>query len=116
MKNLIDNSVVQHNSNPPLRWIANWAGLIGSSGLLNMSYLEDEAQTDTFRYKFYVWKWDTFWPIYRKYGTFYTMDIDLNDNAWNEYDENGVPYWDFVEENTNDAFRVIEPKGRNQYV
>lgn len=64
---------VVHNSRPPLRWIANLFGSIGSSGLLEISYLEDENKTNTFKYKYYGWLWDTFWPIYDKYGTVYRL-------------------------------------------
>jgi len=67
---------VIHNSRPPLRWIANLFGSIASSGLLEISYLEDEDKTDTFKYKYYGWLWDTFWPTYQKYGTFYKLKND----------------------------------------
>jgi len=132
MRNFMDSSVVEHKSKPPLRWIANWAGSIASSGLLKISYMEDEGMTDTFRYKFHGWKWDTFWPIYQKYGTTYKMDMDLSGEAWDDYDENGIPYWEktgtvdpfpypevtgtkewawrFVDPWTGDAFRVINPR------
>jgi hypothetical protein len=53
-KSILDNSIAEHKSRPPLRWIANWAGSIASSGLLEISYLEDEGKTDTFRYKFHL--------------------------------------------------------------
>jgi len=112
----LDNAVVKHQSKPPLRWIANWAGSIASSGLLEVSYMEDEGMTDTFRYKFHGWKWDTFWPLYEKYGTTYRLDMDLSGPGWDDYDENGVPYWekwdlwDYEDEETGDAFRIIERK------
>lgn len=120
----MDSSVVEHNSRPPLRWIANWAGSIASSGLLKISYLEDEGKINTLRYKFHGWKWDTFWPLYQKYGTIYKMDMDLSGKAWDDYDENGIAYWEktgtadpdykqpwrFVDPWTGDAFRVINPK------
>lgn len=67
-------------SKPPLRWIANLAGSLGSYGLLEISYMEDEGKTNTFRYKYYGWLWDTFWPIYDKWGTFYTV-------KWKEEEE-----------------------------
>lgn len=121
MRNFLDNSIVTHKSKPPLRWIANWAGSIGSSGLLKISYLEDEGKIDTFRYKYNGWKWDLFWPIYQKYGTYYTLDTDMSGPAWDDYDENGVAYWektgtvdpeyhhwDYVDEETSDAFRIIK--------
>lgn len=62
-------------SRPPLRWIANLAGSIASSGLLDVSYMEDKGYTG-WRYKFNLWKWDTFFPIYKKYGTFYEVEIE----------------------------------------
>lgn len=66
-------SIRTDRSRPPLRWIANLAGSIASSGLLKISYLEDEDKTNTFKYKYNVWLWDTFWPIYDRWGTFYTL-------------------------------------------
>jgi hypothetical protein len=112
-KSLLDNSIIEHKSYPPLRWIANWAGSIASSGLLEISYMEDEGMTDTFRYKFHGWKWDTFWPLYQKYGTTYRLDMDLSGPGWDDYDKDGVPYWekwhwDFEDEATGDAFRIID--------
>jgi hypothetical protein len=113
-KSILDDSIAEHKSRPPLRWIANWAGSIASSGLLEISYLEDEGKTDTFRYKFHAWKWDTFWPLYREYGTAYRLRMDLSGKEWDDYDENGVPYWekwelwDYEDEETGDAFRIIK--------
>jgi len=82
--------------------------------------MEDYGYTG-WRYKFNLWKWDTFWPIYNKYGTFYILDIDMSGPGWDDYDENGVPYWekagfadpdynpwDFEDYETGDAFRVIK--------
>lgn len=83
-RSILDNSVAIHKSRPPLRWIANLAGSIGSSGLLEISYMEDDGYTG-WRYKFNLWKWDTFWPIYDKWGTSYIFDFNI--------DENGVPDW-----------------------
>jgi len=63
---------VIHNSLPPLRWIANFAGSIASAGLLDISYMEDAGYTG-WRYKLKLFLWDTFWPIYDKYGTVYRL-------------------------------------------
>lgn len=102
---------VIHQSRPPLRWIANLSGSIASKNILKLSYMEDDG-IKGFRYKYYGWLWDTFWPIYRKYGTFYKLDTDLSGSGWDDYDEDGVPYWeefhwDFIDEETGDAFKVI---------
>ena len=120
---MLDNSIVVHKSKPPLRWIANWAGTIASSGILDVSYMEDEGYTG-WRYKLNLWKWDTFWPIYNKYGTFYILDTDMSGPGWDDYDENGIPYWektgmadpdyfppwDFEDAETGDAFRVVRKR------
>jgi hypothetical protein len=67
-----DNWKVIHKSRPPLRWIANLSGEIASSGLLDMTYMEEDGYTG-WRYKFRLWKWKTFWPLYEKYGTYYKL-------------------------------------------
>lgn len=127
-RSILDNSVVEHNSKPPLRWIANLAGSIASKNMLKLSYMEDDG-IKGFRYKYYGWLWDTFWPIYQKYGTFYKLlDMDMSGPGWDDYDENGVPYWeklgvvdpdydqldyeqyhwDYIDYETGDAFKVIK--------
>jgi hypothetical protein len=65
-------------SRPPLRWIANLAGSIASRGLLDISYMEDNGYTG-WRYKVNLFLWDTFYPIYNKYGTFYEVDFGDED-------------------------------------
>ena len=50
MRNFLDDSIVEHNSRPPLRWIANWAGSIASKNMLELSYMEDEGLDKGFRY------------------------------------------------------------------
>jgi len=129
LRNFLDDSIVEHKSKPPLRWIANWAGSIASKNMLELSYMEDEGLDKGFRYKYYGWLWDTFWPIYSKYGTFYRLNMDMSGPGWNDYDENGVPYWektgtvdpdyeydefhwDYIDEETGDAFKVINFGGK----
>jgi len=121
MRNFLDDSVVTHKSRPPLRWIANWAGSRASKSLLTLSYLEEDEITSGFRYKLNCEIWDNLWPIYDKYGTYYTLNMDMRGKAWDDYDEDGVPYWekagfadpdynpwDFEDDETGDAFRVIQ--------
>ena len=97
------DSVPIHKSKPPLRWIANWAGNLASRGILDVSYMEENAYTG-WRYKVNLFLWNTFWPIYDKFGTTYVFDFDI--------DEDGNPdweywHWDYVDEETGDAFKVI---------
>ena len=65
-------------SRPPLRWIANIAGSLASSGILKISYMEEEDYTG-WRYKVNLFLWDTFYPIYDKYGTFYEVETGDED-------------------------------------
>lgn len=128
-KSILHNSTAEHKSKPPLRWIANWAGSIASKNILKVSYMEEDGKDKGFRYKYYGWLWDTFWPIYEKYGTWYKLNWDMSGEEWNDYDENGVPYWertgtvdpdynydefhwDYVDPETNDAFKVINYGGK----
>ena len=117
MRNFLDNSIRVDNSKPPLRWIANWAGSIAGSAIMRVSYAEEYEKNYGIRYKFNGWLWDTLWPIYSKYGTFYKLDMDMSGAGWDDYDADGIPYWekweewDFVDEETDDAFRIIYKSG-----
>lgn len=66
-------------SRPPLRWIANLAGSIASKGLLEISYMEDNGNTGL-RYKYYGFLWDKLWPIYDRWGTFYKIKTDREED------------------------------------
>lgn len=68
-----------HKCRPPLRWIANLAGSIATSGILDISYMQDNGYTG-WRYKFNLWKWNTFWPLYNKYGTTYELDRHIEED------------------------------------
>lgn len=69
---------VIHQSRRPLRWIANLAGSIGSRGLLDISYMEDAGYTG-WRYKVNLFLWDTLYPIYNKYGTYYKLKTEIEE-------------------------------------
>lgn len=115
------DSVKVNNSRPPLRWIANLAGSLASSSIMRISWAEEDQKSYGIAYKINSLIWKTCWPIYYKYGTFYKLDIDMSDKKWDDYDENGIPYWektgtvdpdyeplwDFEDEETGDAFRVV---------
>jgi len=89
---------------------------MASKSLLTISYLEDDGIESGFRYKLNCEIWDNLWPIYDKYGTSYKLNWDLSGPEWDDYDEDGVPYWekwdlwDYEDEETGDAFRIIEGK------
>ena len=119
MQKFYDNSIVEHKSIPPLRWFANMCGSIAGWAIMRVSY-HDELENFGWRYKLHSFIWKITWPIYYKFGTLYVFDYDMNGDGWNDYDSEGVPYWektgfvdpdyeqawDYVDDN-GDAFRVV---------
>jgi hypothetical protein len=91
-------------------------GSISGWAILKAAYL-DEIEDFGRKYNFYSFIWRITWPAYYRFGTFYEMDLDKD--GW-DYDENGVPYWektgmvdpdyapawDYIDEETGDAFRI----------
>lgn len=105
----------------PLRWFANFCGEIAGWAIMRISY-HDELENFGWRYKLHSFVWKITWPVYYKFGTFYEFSFDMSGDGWNDYDENGIPYWEktgtidpdyeqpwkFVDPWTGDAFRVIK--------
>jgi hypothetical protein len=122
MRNFLDDSIVEHKSKPPLRWVANWAGSIASHAILKIVYMEEDEITTGFKYKAYGFLYNKFWPLYREYGTTYRLRMDLSGKSWDDYDDNGIPYWEktgtidpdyvqpwnYEDPETGDAFRLIK--------
>ena len=111
----MDNSIVKHNSNPPLRWIANWAGSIASSSVMRAAWLDEDGIDKGIRHTINSTIYRLLWPMYIKYGTFYHIDMDLSGEAWDDLDAFGKAYWDdwdYIDNETDDAFRIIDrPNG-----
>jgi hypothetical protein len=55
--------------------------------------MEDNGYTG-WRYKLNSFLWERFWPFYYKYGTTYRFRMDLSGPAWDDYDADGIPYWE----------------------
>ena len=105
-----DDTEVIHNSRRPLRWIANWAGSRASAAVMRAAWLDEDGIDRGIRHTINSAIYRLLWPMYSKYGTYYKMNWDLSGPAWDDYDENGVPYWelwDYEDEETGDAFRII---------
>lgn len=117
------DSVKVNKSRPPLRWIANLAGEISGWAIMKAAYMDEYEQ--------YGWKYNLYSkifvltnPISMKYGTYYKIDLDMSGKHWDDYDENGIPYWektgtldpdyepfwDYEDFETGDAFRVVRIK------
>jgi hypothetical protein len=107
---LSDKDIRIDNSRPPLRWIANLFGSISCWAILRLAYL-DEDENFGFRYKVFSFIHNLTWPLYHKYGTFYTWLGDLGGKGWDDYDKNGHPYWLYTEWQedpvTGDAWRLV---------
>jgi hypothetical protein len=108
----ISISIKIDKSRPPLRWFANICGDISGWAIMRISY-HDELEDFGWRYKLHSAIWKITWPVYYKFGSFYAWSFDMSGDDWNDYDEDGVPYWekwtdwDFEDEWTGDAFRII---------
>ena len=98
----------------PLRWLANYiCEPIANFFILKIWDLSEQNKIG-FRYKLYCFIWDITWPIYSKYGTYYQIPDDLGGSGWDDYDENGIPYWDYFwheDPITGDAWRLVDKNG-----
>lgn len=101
----------------PLRWFANMCGEIGGWAILKASWRDEDKRYGRM-YDFYGYVYSKTFPIYLKWGTTFQFNFDMSGPGWNDYDENGVPYWekpdfinayvwDYEDEETGDAFRII---------
>lgn len=135
MRKGLHKPIVDHQSKPPLRWFANICGSVAGWAMLKAAWLDEDKKYGRL-YDFYGRIYFKTLPIYLKWGTTYQFSFDMSGPAWDDYDENGVPYWektgtvdpdyipmnkeqlaewresmnkdwDFIDYWTNDAFRVI---------
>lgn len=94
----------------PLRWFANMLGEVAGWSISCASYL-DEKEDYGWKYKMHSLIWKFTWPTYSNYGTFYQWVGDLGGSGWDDYDENGHPYWYFTEwqedPETGDGWRLV---------
>ena len=118
---MLDSTKI-NQSRPPLRWLANLAGEISTAAIMRVSWAEEDGKDKGFRYKIDGFLYDNLFSFYHKYGTYYKVNIDMSGPEWDDYDENGVPYWEktgtvdpdyvqpwkFVDPWTGDAFRIIK--------
>ena len=108
----------------PLRWFANMCGSIGGWAILRAAWRDEDKKYGRM-YDFYGYVYSKTFPIYLKWGTTFMFSFDMSGKEWDDYDENGVPYWektgcvdpdycphrsdwDYEDKNTGDAFRIIK--------
>jgi hypothetical protein len=125
---------VQRTRILPLRWLANYIseplsmkffdlGLRRHDLLDNMG-AEDRVFKNDFRLNLWWRLYEIIGDPYMRWGTMYQLDMDklkedldninMSGDGWNDYDSDGIPYWekydldwDFEDEVTGDAFRII---------
>lgn len=103
---MINHSTKHHKTKIlPLRWIANICGEFAGNHLVKCVNM-DEDQEYGWRYKYHAKMYVLLNKPYEKWGTYYTIDmdawkkeldkmkIDMSGPGWDDYDEDGVPYWE----------------------
>ena len=118
--------IPEHRTNVlPLRWLADyvfhpismWFFHVGLNANDKLEYdyfnatlfdkIKEKIGFRTYKFLNYPYDW---------WGTIYKMDLsglnlDLDDGlGWDDYDENGIPYWDYLwheDPITGDAWRLV---------
>lgn len=68
------------NSRPPLRWFANFIGAISSNALLRAVWAQEDGKDKGLKYWLDGKMYKYLFPIYRKWGTFYEMKFDFDED------------------------------------
>lgn len=89
----------------PLRWIGNISGEFAGNHLLKSVYMDEDGNF-SWRYKYHAKMYKILNKPYELWGTYYTIDmdawgkeldqmkLDMSDSGWDDYNEDGIPYWD----------------------
>ena len=105
----------------PLRWIGNLCNSISTNHLTKAVDL-DEQEKFGLRYKYHIKMWQIFDIPYVKWGTYYILDMEnwkeeLKGSEWDDYDANGIPYWEKWEDeggpvnDTEERLKYMEDNG-----
>lgn len=118
--------VPEHKTNIlPLRWLANYPFHYASILFMRISVKKNHKYT-------YYWEkysmldavieavcWKLYWILdipYTKWGTYYVFKSPVLDEikkdtlGWNDYDQYGIPYWNYMwsnDETTGDGWRLV---------
>ena len=92
----------------PLRWIGNFLGGYAGNHLVKAIDLDESLDSDLgFRYKYHAKMWKYLNKPYEWWGTYYLVDTsswldqirtDVSGQNWDDYDEDGIAYWEKDEE------------------
>ena len=109
----------------PLRYLANYVFHPISMFFFKIGLRANDRIEYDYQYRWYNkflesfgWKWyKIFDKPYAWWGTIYGLDpeyvknLNLEDSSWDDYDENGIPYWDYFWHNdpeTGDGWRLVQ--------
>ena len=113
---LVKTTKVERTRILPLRWIGNICEDISTTSLEKTWSLQDQGNFG-YRLKFHNWVWNYVNKPYEWWGTYYKLDLselkkDMSSPGWNDYDENGHPYWYYTEwqedPETGDAWKLVK--------
>ena len=95
-------TTIQRTKILPLRWIGNYLGEIASNSLVRAFDLQDQENFG-YRFKFRCKVWKYLNKPYEWWGTYYLVDTkgwldqiktDVSGQNWDDYDEDGIAYWE----------------------
>ena len=67
-----------HQSKPPLRWIANVIGSIGSWAVLKCAFAEEDKRNNAAAIYGYIYS--VTMPVWQKYGSFYKLERQIEED------------------------------------
>lgn len=73
-----DDWVLVHNSIPPLRWLANICGSIGSWAMLRCVFAEEDNKP--IAAKIYGEIYSLSFPLWQKYGSYYKKVNEIDED------------------------------------
>jgi len=104
---LSNSKTIQKTKIVPLRWIGNFLGGYAGNHLVKAIHLDESLDSNLgFRYKYHAKMWKYLNKPYEWWGTYYQVDIDkwkneidqmqidLSGKEWDDYDEDGIAYWE----------------------
>jgi hypothetical protein len=107
----------------PLRWIGNISGEFASNHLLKAVYMDEDGDFN-WRYSYHAKMWKILDKPYQWWGTYYELDIKgmmddlkLDGAGWDDYDKDGIPYWEKWEDeggpvkDTEERLKYMEENG-----
>ena len=116
---MIDHSTkIQRTRIWPLRWIGNFLGGYAGNHLVKCFDYDEDGKYG-FAYKYHAKMWKYLNKPYTWWGTYYQLDIegmikDLDGAGWDDYDEDGIPYWENEGgpiDNSEERLKYMEDNG-----